>query len=79
MRELLSEVDAEVYDIRGVRESHPELYDRESYGFPASWEGAAASRGEWYDTLTRNAPRRSRLSSAHQAGKAICSPTTQMR
>jgi hypothetical protein len=30
MRELLSEVDAEVYDIRGVRESHPELYDPES-------------------------------------------------
>jgi RES domain-containing protein len=31
MRELLSEVDAEVCDIRGARESHPELYDPESY------------------------------------------------
>jgi RES domain-containing protein len=31
MRELVSEVDAEVSDIRGVRESHPELYDPESY------------------------------------------------
>jgi hypothetical protein len=30
MRELFSEVDAEVCDIRGLRESHPELYDRES-------------------------------------------------
>jgi RES domain-containing protein len=31
MRELVSEVDAEVCDIRGPRESHPELYDPESY------------------------------------------------
>jgi RES domain-containing protein len=31
MRELVSEIDAEVCDIRGLRESHPELYDPESY------------------------------------------------
>ena len=31
MRELISEVDAEVYDLRGLREHHPELYDPESY------------------------------------------------
>jgi hypothetical protein len=31
MRELISEVDAEVCDLRGLRELHPELYDAESY------------------------------------------------
>ena len=31
MRELVSEVDTEVCDIRGLRDSHPELYDPESY------------------------------------------------
>jgi len=31
MRELVSEVDAEVYDIRGLRERDPELYDPECY------------------------------------------------
>jgi len=31
MRELVSAVDAEVCDIRGLRESDPELYDPESY------------------------------------------------
>jgi hypothetical protein len=35
MRELLSEVDAEVYDIRAVRESHPELYGPESSRLPS--------------------------------------------
>ena len=31
MRELISEVDAEVCDLRGLWERHPELYDPESY------------------------------------------------
>jgi RES domain-containing protein len=31
MRELISEVDAEVCDLRGLRKRHPELYDPESY------------------------------------------------
>jgi RES domain-containing protein len=31
MRELISEIDAEVCDLRGLRERHPELYDPESY------------------------------------------------
>jgi RES domain-containing protein len=31
MRELISEVDAEVCDLRGLRERHPELYNPESY------------------------------------------------
>jgi RES domain-containing protein len=31
MRELISDVDAEVCDLRGLRERHPELYDPESY------------------------------------------------
>ena len=31
MRELISEVDAEVRDLRGLREQHPELYDPASY------------------------------------------------
>lgn len=31
MRELISETDAEVFDIRRLRDSHPELYDPESY------------------------------------------------
>jgi RES domain-containing protein len=31
VRELISEVSAEVRDVRGLRESHPELYDPESY------------------------------------------------
>ena len=30
MRELISDVDAEVCDLRGLRERHPELYDPES-------------------------------------------------
>jgi RES domain-containing protein len=31
MRELISELDAEFIDVRDLRESHPELYDAESY------------------------------------------------
>ena len=31
MRELISEVDAEVYDVRSLRGSDPDLYDPESY------------------------------------------------
>lgn len=31
MRELVSDVDAEICDLRGLRESRPELYDSESY------------------------------------------------
>jgi RES domain-containing protein len=31
MRELISEIDAEVRELRGLRERHPELYDPESY------------------------------------------------
>lgn len=31
MREFISEVDAEVFDIRKLRERHPELYDPNSY------------------------------------------------
>jgi len=31
MRELISDIDAEVYDLRGLRDRHPELYDPESY------------------------------------------------
>jgi RES domain-containing protein len=31
MRELVSEIDAEVSDIRGLRERHSDLYDPESY------------------------------------------------
>jgi RES domain-containing protein len=31
MRQLISEIDAELTDVRGLRKSHPELYDTESY------------------------------------------------
>jgi hypothetical protein len=31
MRELVSEIDAQVRDIRGLRDSNPDLYDPESY------------------------------------------------
>jgi hypothetical protein len=47
MRELVSEVDAEIRDIRGVRESIPSSATLRLRGFPAFWVGDAANRGEW--------------------------------
>jgi hypothetical protein len=45
MRELLSEIDAEVCDLRDLRESHPELYDRESYAASQPFEEALRGGG----------------------------------
>lgn len=45
MRELISEVDAEVSDIRSLRKSHPELYDAENYAASQRF-GEARRRAE---------------------------------
>jgi RES domain-containing protein len=45
MRELISEIDAEVCDLRGLRERHPELYDPESYAASQPF-GEALRRAE---------------------------------
>lgn len=45
MRELISDVEAEVYDLRGLREHHPELYDPESYSASQRFGEALRRRG----------------------------------
>jgi len=56
MRELMSEIDAEVYDLRGLREPHPELYDPESYAASQPFGEAlrgAGSNGIVYASVRR--------------------------
>jgi RES domain-containing protein len=56
MRELISEVDAEVCDLRGLRERHPELYDPESYAASQPFGGAlrrAGANGIVYASVRR--------------------------
>ena len=47
MRELVSEVDAEIRDIRGVRESHSELYNPEATRLPSLLGRRCGEPGEW--------------------------------
>jgi len=56
MRELISEVDAEVYDVRSLRGSDPDLYDRESYAASQPFGEAlrnAAANGIVYISVRR--------------------------
>jgi hypothetical protein len=46
MRELFSGIDAEVCEIRGLRESHPEFYDPESYAASQPFGEALRRAGE---------------------------------
>ena len=58
MRELISDVDAEVYDLRDLREGHPELYDSESYASSQPFGEAlrrAATNGIVYTSVRRPA------------------------
>jgi hypothetical protein len=64
IRELVSEIDAEVSDIRGpAGEAFRYLRPRELRGLPAFWEGAAPSRGEW-DRVCERPP-----AERHQPGR----------
>ena len=45
MRELISDIDAEFSDVRGLRESYPELYDPESYAVSQSFGEARRRSG----------------------------------
>jgi RES domain-containing protein len=56
MRELISELDAEFVDVRDLRESHPELYDAESYA--ASQPFGEAKRQEGSNGIVYQSVRR---------------------
>jgi|SRR5690348_11656679 RES domain-containing protein len=57
MRELIVNLDAEFHDIRGLRDSRPELYHLEDYSVSQSFGEnlrAADANGICYDSVRRN-------------------------